>query len=374
MKVPLCVPDINDDDIKLVTDILRSGWLAHGEYNHRFEEIFSEYLGVQHSISMNSCTSALEVALKINGIGGEVVIPSFTWVATANAVVTSGAKPVFCETDTNSRNVNAALIEEKVSSKTEAVIVVHYGGQPCPMDEITALCERKGLLLIEDSAETIGATWQGKQAGSFGLGCFSFFPTKNITTGEGGMFTCNDDQTASKARALIAHGISKTTFSREKDEQPWLREASIAGHNYRMPNPLAALGYSQFRRLDKMNERRKQLAAAYNNNLSDLCSTPKLMEGASHVYQMYTVLVDHKIRNQLIQKLRENDIGASVHFDPPVHKQPFYADMYPGLELPITERLTQGLITLPIYPAMSEDQQKKVIEIFNKEITKLTQK
>ena len=123
---------------------------------------------------------------------------------------------------------------------------MHYGGQPCPMDEINALCQRKGLLLIEDSAETIGATWQGKQAGSFGLGCFSFFPTKNITTGEGGMFTCNDDQTANKARALIAHGISKTTFSREKDEQPWLREASIAGHNYRMSNPLAALDTISF--------------------------------------------------------------------------------------------------------------------------------
>ena len=374
MKVPLCVPNINDDDINLVTEILRSGWLAHGEYNHRFEEIFSKYLGVPHSISMNSCTSALEVALKVNGIKGEVVIPSFTWVATANAVVTSGAKPVFCEVDPETRNVNAKLIEEKISPNTEAVIVVHYGGQPCPMDEINALCQRKGLLLIEDSAETIGATWQGKQAGSFGLGCFSFFPTKNITTGEGGMFTCNDDQTANKARALIAHGISKTTFSREKDEQPWLREASIAGHNYRMSNPLAALGYNQFRRLDKMNESRKRLAAVYNNNLSDLCTTPKLIVGATHVYQMYTVLVDQKIRNQLLHILRDNDIGASVHFDPPVHKQPFYAAMFPGLEMPITEGLTQGLITLPIFPTMSDNQQMKVIELFNKAITKLSKK
>ena len=319
---------------------------------------------VPHAITVNSCTSALEAALKVARIKGEVIIPSMTWVATANAVVTSGATPVFCEVDYTTRNLTAAMIEERITPRTEAVIVVHYGGQPCPMDDVLSLCEKRGLLLIEDSAETLGATWRGRQAGSMGIGCFSFFPTKNITTGEGGMFTCHDDEFARKVRAIIAHGVSSTTLQREKVERPWLRTAEVAGHNYRLSNVLAAIGYHQIKKLDLLNARRVELANRYNEHLQDLkvLTTPSVIDGATHVYQMYTVTVPGAIRNEVVGRLRKDGIGASVHFDPPVHLQPFYIESgsYKGM-LPTTERLSEELISLPIFPVMTITEQDRVI-------------
>jgi perosamine synthetase len=365
-EVPLCRPSIKQGEIDAVVETLESGWLAHGEYNHKLEEAFAELLGVPHAISMNSCTSALDIALKVHGIKGEVVLPSFTFVATANVVVTNGATPVFCEVDEATRNATAGTIAEKITPQTEAVIVVHYGGQPCQMDDIVTLCQDHGLLLIEDSAETIGATWRGKKAGSFGLGCFSFYPTKNITTSEGGVLTCFDDEVDQKARALISHGIFGTTFAREKAERPWFRAAEMAGHNFRMPNPLAALGYHQLLRLDEMNAQRVALAARYDELLAEfapLISPPVTAEGATHVYQMYTVMVNDGSRDAIVNSMRERGVGASVHFDPPVHMQPFYRINYEvDGPMAVTEKLARHLITLPIYPDMSREDQDWVVE------------
>jgi perosamine synthetase len=362
--IPLCRPCIGEAEIAAVAEALRSGWLAHGEYNHKFEHAFCELLGVPHAVSMNSCTSALEASLKIAGVRGEVVVPSFTWVATANAVVTSGATPVFCEVDRATRNVTAQTLAAVLTPRTEAVIVVHYGGQMCSMDDIVELCERHQLLLIEDSAETLGATWKGRQAGAFGLGCFSFFPTKNITTGEGGMFTCRDNEFARRARALIGHGVSSTTLEREKAERPWLRAAEIAGHNYRLSNVLAAIGYHQMLRLDEMNRRRITLAARYDQAFAgdNAIRPPAVAEGATHVYQMYTIELPCGMRDRVVRELRDQGIGATVHFDPPVHLQPFYRHRG-GREgqFPVTEGLSQELITLPMYPDMSTADQDRVI-------------
>ena len=175
MKVPLCIPDITKKEVDVVSKVLLGGWLAHGEYNKKFEELFASILGVNNAITMNSCTSVLEIALKCSGISQEVIIPSMTFVATANAVINSGCTPVFCDVDLATRNLTSSSILEKITPKTEAVIVVHYAGQPCNMDEITKLCNDKKLLLIEDSAQTFGAKWNGKQAGSYGIGCFFHF-------------------------------------------------------------------------------------------------------------------------------------------------------------------------------------------------------
>lgn len=363
-NVPLCRPNIGAAEIAAVTEVLESGWLAHGSYNMKFEESFAAFLDVPHAISMNSCTSALEIALKASGIGGEVICPSMTWVATANAIVNAGAVQVFCEVDPKTRNVTAETIAEHLSPQTEAVIVVHFGGQPCEMDEIIKLCARHGLLLIEDSAETLGATWKGRQAGSFGIGCFSFFPTKNITTGEGGMLTCRDTDFARKARTLIGHGISSTTLAREKARLPWIRAAELAGHNYRLSNILAAVGYHQLERLGSMNADRVALARRYDSFLKDIdgVSTPLVCKGATHVYQMYTVCLATEVRDSIILKLREAGIGASVHFDPPVHLQPAYLERgcKPG-QLPVTEKLCGQIATLPIFSGMTEADQDWVI-------------
>ena len=364
-QIPLGRPCIGTDEIEAVVEVLQSGWLAPGKYNQKFEEAFAELIGVPHAITMNSCTSALEVALKVAGITGEVIVPSFTFVATANVVVTAGATPVFCDVDGATRNVTAELIEQRITPQTEAVIVVHYGGQPCQMDDIVRLCDERRLLLIEDSAETIGATWRGRQAGSFGVGCFSFFPTKNITTGEGGMLTCRADDFARKARALIAHGITSTTLSRERVARPWIRAAEMAGHNYRLSNILAAIGYHQLLRLEEMNNKRVDLARRYDALLADLAPvvrTPAVAEGGTHVYQMYTIEVSEEFRNPLLHYLRERGVGASVHFDPPIHRQPFYLDRGGAeLDLPLTDRLADSLITLPLFPDMTEEDQDCVV-------------
>lgn len=370
INIPLSLPNIEQEEKESVLSVLNSNWLIHGQYNEDFEKSFSDYIGVKHAISMNSCTSALEIALIANGIKGEVIVPSFTFVASANAIVTAGATPVFCDVDIKTRNTTINHIEACVTNRTEAVIVVHFAGQPCAMDEISNFCIKKGLLLIEDSAETLGATWDNKQAGSYGLGCFSFFPTKNMTTGEGGMLTCNNDNLAETARTLISHGISKTTFAREKTEKPWFRSASAVGRNLRMPNILAAIGYHQLKKLDIMNKRRVELANIYSSKIIERelpIEPPFVKNKATHVYQMYTVLSTQNQRNQLVKDLRSNGIGASVHFDPPVHLMPLYSEDYPcHSDLPNTQYLCQNIFTLPLFPTMKESQVMRVIEMIEK--------
>ena len=371
MKVPLCIPDITNEEVNSVSKVLLGGWLAHGEYNKKFEDLFASTLGVKNAISVNSCTSAIEIALKASGISKEVIIPSMTFVATANAVINSGCTPVFCDVDLSTRNLEASSILEKITPNTEAVIVVHYAGQPCNMDEISNLCHDKKLLLIEDSAQTFGARWNGKQAGSYGIGCFSFFPTKNITTAEGGMFTTNDDNLAEKARALTSHGIVQS----QKKFKPWNREASFTGHNYRMPNPLAAIGYIQLQKIDELNHKRIMLAKYYNERIKEkfdsFIKCPYILKNAEHVYQMYTIEVLEAYRDDLVGYLNECGIGASVHYDPPVHMQSLYKKyIKKDTVLDNTEQLARTLITLPMYPSMTTNQIDYIVESMYKFIFK----
>ncbi len=367
-EVPLSRTDIEKEEIENVTEVLKSGWLAPGKYNNLFEESFSNYIGTNYALSMNSCASALEIAIKANEIKGEVIVPSFTWVASVNAIVNNGAIPVFCDIDPETRNTSAEYIEPLINSRTEAIMVVHIGGQPCNMTEIVELSKKHNLLLIEDSAETLGAKVDDKQAGSFGIGCFSFFPTKNITTGEGGMFTCSDEATYAKAKSLIGHGIGSTTFERDK-KVAWYREAIASGHNFRMSNIHAAIGFAQFKRLDEMNYKRKEAADLYNNLIlsKDLpVQIPKVIDNGDHVYQMYTVLVEEKTRNKLVEELNNLGVGASVHFDPPVHKQEFYKDFEIRESLKNTEYLSSAIMTLPMFSNISKEEIEYVVNSLEK--------
>lgn len=361
--IPLSLPNLDEKELESIKDVLRSGWLAHGEKNLEFERNFASYLGVREAVSLNSCTSALFLALKALNIQGEVILPSFTFVATANAVVTAGATPVFVDIDYHTCNMDPSKIEARITPRTQAIIPVHYAGQSCRMDEILALASHYRLAVIEDSAETLGGTFKGRKTGSFGIGCFSFFPTKNITTGEGGMLTTDDPRLAAKVRAMAGHGIEETTLQREKKEKPWLRAATLAGYNFRMSNILAALGVEQLRKLDSMNAARRKHAEYLNKHLNrEFLDLPVEAKDCVHVYQMYTVKVKHVDRTRFILKLREKGIGASVHFDPPVHRQPFYANSgYSSKDLPVTEKVAASIVTLPLYPQLTQDQLDRMI-------------
>lgn len=356
-QVPLCRPQIGEAEKRAVLQALESGWLAHGPKNRELEDQFRTLTGAEFAVAMNSCTSALHLAVEAQGIRGEVLVPSFTWVASANAVVTGGATPVLVDIDPVTRCVDPGALEAALGPATEAVMVVHYGGQMADMDPIARLCERHGLALIEDSAETIGACYRGRPQGSFGTGCFSFFPTKNVTTGEGGMLTTSDPALERRARALIGHGIESTTFERERAERPWLRAASHAGYNFRMSNVLAALGVEQMKRLEELNAGRRRVAARYREALADVerLELPVVAEGRSHVWQMFTLLLCDVDRTAFLSRLRSLGVGASVHFDPPVHLQPRYRDAKVGPGgLARTEDVAARLVTLPMDPGLAE--------------------
>lgn len=367
-NIPLCIPDITEEEAQLMVKAVMSGWLAHGQNNKDFEAAFAEKVGTKYALSLNSCTAALFLGIAGQGIRGEVILPSFTFVASANAIVTAGAKPVFVDVDYETCNILPEAIEAAIGPETEAIMPVHFGGQMAPMDAIMAIAEKYGLAVIEDSAETIGGTWEGKQAGSFGAGCFSFYPTKNMTTGEGGMLTTNDASLYAAAKSIGAHGVRTSTFEREKADQPWLRAATEAGYNFRLSNVLAALGVTQLAKLDQMNAARQHHAATLNAGLAqytDSLDLPVTRPQAGHVWQMYTLkLHDGLDRIRFIKALRDQGIGASVHFDPPVHTQPFYAENAAAQRFPLstTEKIARSIVTLPMYPGLTDDDLAYMIE------------
>ena len=356
-QIPLCKPAIGIEEITSVTNILESGWMAHGSKNHEFEKLFREYIGARHAVTMNSCTSALHLAIEGLGIRGEVLVPSFTFVASVNAILLAGAEPVFVDIVRETRNISAERIREAVSDTTEAIMVVHYAGLPADMPQIIELAETHHLRIIEDSAQCIGGRYFGVHPGAYDVGCFSFFPTKNITTGEGGMLTTNDDKIASRIRSICAHGIDSSTYSREKNKKPWLRTASRIGYNFRMSNLHAAIGVEQMKKLHRLNIKRRELAERYIKRLieSEFVELPTVPDGFDHAWQMFTVLVQPSLRDNLLFHLGSNGIGASVHFDPPVHEQPIYQDIKQGSSLVVTENVAKSIISLPIYPGMDMD-------------------
>ena len=363
--VPLSLPSIDDQEKQAVLDVLESGWLTHGQKNVEFERAFAEYHGVAHAVSMNSCASALQVAVEGLGLRGEVILPSFTWVASANAIVKAGAQPVFADIDEETCNISIPSIERLLTPRTEAIMPVHYGGQVADMAAIADIASKRGLAVIEDSAETLGGTHRARLAGTWGTGCFSFFPTKNITTGEGGMLLTGDAAFAHRVRSLIGHGIDKSTYEREGARSVWFRGASTVGYNFRMSNFQAAMGLVQLRKLDRFNAQRRGLAGLYNGMLADIkeVSVPVERPESHHAFQMYTIKVrDASRRDSLVNDLRAAGIGASVHFVPAVHQMIPYRTGYRMDDLPVTVDVSARIVPLPMYPDMTSDDVAYVCE------------
>jgi dTDP-4-amino-4,6-dideoxygalactose transaminase len=330
---------------------LESGVLVHGKKCKEFEKQFAGYIGTKYAISMNSCTSALQLAIEALKLKGEIIVPSFTFTASANAIVLAGCKPVFADVDYNTRNLDPLSVKNKITNNTVGVMPVHFGGQSCDMDELMSIAKKYDLSVIEDSAETIGGTFNGKRTGSFGdAGCFSFFPTKNLTTGEGGIVTTDNKEVYDYISLKIAHGIKKDGFR---------RDCITPGYNMRMTDIQGAIGLIQLKKLDEMNNRRREVAKFYNKKIQSIkeVAIPQEHKSCKHVYQMYTITVDKNRRDFLVKKLNENGIGASVHFDPPVHKQTYYTNReFDTTGLKITEKLSGEIITLPMFPDMTNEQ------------------
>jgi len=362
--IPFSRPCFSDEDLDEITsrirDVLRSGWLTSGPIVDEFEEKFAEFVGTEYAVALNSCTAALHSILLALGIGkgDEVIVPSNTFVATANAALYVGAKPVFADSDPETFNVSPTDIERKISETTRAVIVVHLGGNPCDMNEISEICEENGLILIEDCAHAHGAKYKGRSCGMLGnVAAFSFYPTKIMTTGEGGMITTNNKELAEKIRSIRNHGRASYGPSENVD----------LGFNFRMSDINACVGLTQLKRLPEYLKNRNALAKVYDEKLSEISwLTPqKVDEGnfSSHYVYIVKVQKDSPItRDRLMSQLQEKGVGTSILYNP-VHLQPLYVrkfGFHRGL-LPIAEELGEETLALPMYSDMLFDDQDYVV-------------
>lgn len=348
-KIPFSKPNINLNVLEDIKKIIKSGWLIEGKYTAEFEARFSKYIGVKHAVAASSGTTALFLALKGLGIkeGDEVIVPSLTFVASANSIIHAGAKPVFAEIDKDTFNLSPESVKEKITKRTKAVMPVHLYGQSCDMDEINEIAKKNDLKIIEDSAQAIGALYKNRKTGSFGdAGCFSFHPIKNITTGEGGLITTNDKGLYEKIKTLKNHGMVKASNGRGFAE---------IGYNFRLPEINAAIGISQMNDIGKNNSLRVKKAGIYNELLSGTSQIkiPYVRQYNKHVYSAYTIKC--KDRDRLEQFLQSNNIQCLVRH-PPVHLEPVYGKMF-GFKkgmLPVTESTAKEILSLPMFPILPE--------------------
>lgn len=353
--IPAARPIIGEGEIAAVTEVLRSGQLIAGEKVARFEELFAAYIGVPRAVATSSGTTDLHAALWSLDLppGTPVITTPFTFVASANAILYCGLTPVFCDIDEKTFNMRTEALKEilrRPGPRPGAMVVVHLFGQPCEMDAIMDIAGEHGVRVIEDCAQSHGASWRGRIAGSFGeLGVFSFYPTKNMTTGEGGMVIAKDPALAAKIRMFINHG-SQTRYHHE-----------ILGYNFRMTDIAAAIGTVQLQRLDDRNQIRRKNAGVLDRILGGISQVdiPYCHPGACHVYHQYTIRC--RRRDDLAEFLTRSGIGAAVHYPVPVHRQPLYTKMgHGGARLQEAEKACQEVLSLPVHPSLTEADLKYI--------------
>jgi perosamine synthetase len=354
IMIPVASPDIGDDERAAVDAVLASGGLAQGPEVNAFEKEFSS-LAVSDAmcIAVNSGTSAQHLAMLAAGIGigDEVIVPSFTFAATANSVALTGATPIFADIDSNYFCLSPEAVESQITSKTKAIMPVHLYGHPADLESFIKICKKYDLLLLEDAAQAHLATVGNKRVGTWGAaGSFSFYPTKNMTSGEGGMVTTFDEDLARKVRLLRNQG----------QEIRYMNE--IVGFNNRMTDIHAAIGRVQLRKLENWTRIRQRNAAFYNHNLKGVV-TPQVMKNATHVYHQYTIRVKDLNRNIFAEELTKQGIGTGIYYPIPNHRLPAYNLI---LDLPETELACQEVLSLPIYPSLSTENLEKVVAIVNK--------
>ena len=370
IKVPFFAPWITKEDKKAVMNALCSTLLTDGPKLRQFEESFAKFTGAKYAIGVSNATSALHLSLKALGIGkgDEVIVPDMTFVATANAVVLSGAIPVFADIEKETMNISIDSIKKKISSKTKVILPVHFAGKSCDILKINKISKENDLKVIEDCAHAIGARYNKKHVGNFGsAGCFSFYPTKNITTIEGGMIITNSKDIAKYVMTERNHGLTKTLAQRYSHGKPWDYDVVESGYNYRLDEIRSALGLSQLKRIKKINAIRKKIFEYYNKRLKDIkhlitpISSSNTDHHAHHLYILRVEKNDNVSRNELFKKLLDYGISTSVHYKP-LHKfTAFKKFKYDINELKNSEQMYDEIISLPFYPNMTKKQQDYVV-------------
>ena len=367
--IPYAHQLIDEDDMEAVIEVLRSDWLTTGPRVEEFEQAFADFVGAKYAVAVSSGTAALHAAMYAAGIGSgdEVIVPPMTFVATANAVVFQGGTPVFSDVEENTLLLNPRIVEEKITSRTKAIIAVDYAGQPCDYDVLRTIAEKHGLLLMADACHALGARYKGRNVGTLAdLTVFSFHPVKHITTGEGGMITTEDSMLAERMRRFRNHGINYDHASRAK-QGTWYYEMIDLGYNYRITDLQCALGLSQLKKLPSFLKRRRDIASQYDKELATWLELSPLLlrEECLHAYHLYVIKVDKASwinRGELFRGLQEAGIGVNVHYIP-VHLHPFYRQRFGSGEglCPASEAAYGAILSLPLFPEMNDQEVERVV-------------
>ena len=373
MSVPITKPALTEEEAHAPYDSIKSGWVTQGPKVAEFEKAVAAYVGAKHGVATTSCTTGLHLALATIGIGpgDEVIVPSFTFIASANAILYTGATVVFCEVDPRTFNADPADIERRITKKTKALMPVDQIGLGCDIDTINDIAKRHGIDVVEDAAPTIGGTYKGRRVGSNAhQTVFSFHPRKVITTGEGGMITTDDGALADKARRLRAHAMSVSDLDRHKADRPILEEYHELGFNYRMTDIQASIGLVQIRRLDELLRIRVAKADRYTRELADLkkVRTPYTPPYATHTYQSYCLDFDRSVdRDDLMARLLRRGV-ATRRGVMASHLEKVYRDRVGKVSLPITEEKARSTMLIPLFATMTDDEQSYVIESLREEL------
>jgi dTDP-4-amino-4,6-dideoxygalactose transaminase len=340
--IPISKPYLGEAEKAAVLEVLDSGMLAQGPRTAQFEERFAQVCGVRHAIATANGTAALHIALLAHGVGSgdEVITTPFTFIASANSILFTGAKPVFVDVDAETFNLDPALIEKAITPRTKAILPVHLYGYVCDMDAIQTVADKHGLKIVEDACQAVGATYRGRKAGSFGTGAFSLYATKNVMSGEGGMITTNDDAVAERCRMLRNHGMKRRYYH------------DLLGYNFRMTDLHAAIGLAQLDRLEAFTEKRRANAAFLNAKIESVI-TPKVKDDYGHVWHQYTIRVDGaRDRDAAVKQLNDAGIGTGIFYPIPAHQQGYMRELIGDISLPVAEQLAREVISLPVHPQL----------------------